>query len=178
MADPVFATPAELNTFTGRSIPNAQATMMLAQAAAAIRAYCGWHIYASKEVHLTLDGPGTIILSLPSLLVTEVDTVTEDDDDLVVDDDYQWSAMGVLRRVGTNWTDKLGGVVVTFTHGYAVLPPEIQAVCLQAAARAVASPSGIKSEQSGGLSVTYAIPGGLMELEKSVLNRYRVPQTP
>lgn len=173
MAD-AFATPAELNIFTGRSIDEDQATMMLAQASAAIRSHCGWHIAPEEEAEWSLDGSGSVLLFLPSLYVVSVESVTDDDEELTEEDDYQWSGAGFMRRVGAYWTSALRGVVVELTHGYDTVPDEIKSVCLQAAARAVASPAGVKSEQTGGLSVTYAIPGGLTNYEEAVLERHRV----
>lgn len=183
MAAPVaFAIPAELDTFTGRTIPSVQATMMLAQASALIRSYCGWHLYPSTEEEIAVDGSGAAMLSLPTLHVSAVTSVTEDGEVLALDTptvqgDYEWSAAGFLRRVGAGWTTKLRGVVVVVTHGYADPPLEVVAVCLQSASRAIASPAGVKSEMSGGVQVTYTIPGGLNDMERTILERHRVPQS-
>lgn len=178
MAAPAaFATPAELNTFTGSTIATAQATMMLAQASALIRSYCGWPLYPSASETLTVDGSGAAMLSLPTLHLSGCTLVTEDGVELVFEDEYEYSAAGFLRRVGASWTTKLRGVVVVVTHGYADPPLEVVAVCLQSASRAIASPAGVKSEVSGGVQVTYTIPGGLNDMERTILDRHRVPQS-
>jgi hypothetical protein len=171
-----FATPDDLNTFTGRTIPIAQALMMLEQASALIRSYCGWNLYPSASETLTVDGSGAAVLSLPTLHLSAVTSVTEDDV-LLTTDYYEWSAAGFLRRVGASWTTKLRGVVAVVTHGYADPPLEVVAVCLQSASRAIASPAGVKTESSGGVTVAYTIPGGLNDMERTILDRHRVPQS-
>jgi hypothetical protein len=157
--------------------------MMLAQASALIRSYCGWNLYPSTSETLTVDGSGAAVLALPTLHVSAVTSVKEDGEALTLDTpaiqgDYEWSASGFLRRIGASWTTKLRGVVVVATHGYADAPLEVQAVCLQAAARAVADPFGAKREFAGGVQVDYTVPGGLSDMEKLVLDRHRVPQVP
>lgn len=169
-----FARPEDLNTFTGRSIPEPQAVMMLAQASAVIRSFCRWHLYPSTQEALIVDGSGGVVQPLPTLRLSEVSVVREDGVELEPDE-YEWSASGFLRKVGGCWTNGLRAVEATVTHGYEEAPLEVVAVCLQVAARVVASPSGVKAEQSGGLSVTYSVPGGLSGQEADVLERHRIP---
>lgn len=169
-----FATSSDLDTFTGRSVPSGQATLMLAAASALIRKTCGWHIWPSQKETLTVDGPGTVTLSLPTMLLTAVESVTEAGTALVDGTDYQWSAAGQMRRLGGVWTSDMRGVVAAITHGYVDVPDELKAVCCSVAARAVANPMGAKSEQAGGESVTYAVPGGLIDYELMALEPYKL----
>jgi hypothetical protein len=169
-----LATPGDLNLFTGRDVPYEQATLMLSQASAVIRNHCGWHIAPSLTETLTLNGSGEPRLFLPTLHLTAVGSVTELDELLVADDDYTWSDTGYLLRTGSYWPTDLRSVVVAFTHGWEFVPEDLASVCLEAATRAMASPAGIRQEQAGGISVTYAIPGGLTEYEKAVLEAYRL----
>jgi hypothetical protein len=173
MAD-ALATPGDLNLFTGRDIPYEQASMMLSQASAVIRNHCAWHIAPSQTDTLTLNGSNEPRLFLPTLHVTAVASVHELEELLVADDDYTWSETGYLYRVGSFWPADLRSVVATFTHGWEFVPEDLASVCLEVATRAMASPAGIRQESAGGVSVTYAIPGGLTEYEKAVLEAYRL----
>ena len=164
-----------------------------ARALAAVQAYCGWHIAPSTDDELTLDGPGSSTLVLPSLHVTAISSVTELG--TVVDPTgYAWSATGVVRRTGeggdglwgytwthARWTGALRGLVVAFTHGYDELPLEVQAVVDRVASRAVES-SGLLTQVG---QVTYAtgedgLPatGTLTAADRAVLDLYRLPKRP
>lgn len=159
-----FADPQDL---AGFSDPEAR----LSAASALIRAYCGWHVAPMIKETFTLDGSGSDTLMLRSLQLTDVESVVENG---AAVDGFEWSQAGFLRRSG-RWTNRLRGITVTVTHGYEDVPAEITQVCCQVAARAIASPTGARTESAGGLSVTYAVPGGLLELERVVLGRYRLP---
>lgn len=169
------------------ALTEAQAT---ARAEAAVRAYCGWHVAPETDALLTLDGPGSPVLLLPSLHVTAVASVAENGE-LVDPADYSWSASGVVRRSrsaltiatwsGSGWTDALRGVTVAFTHGYQEWPLEVQAVVERLAARALEGATVLT--QVG--SVSYAtgedglpIGGTLSSVDRAVLDRYKLPPRP
>src|SRR4051794_7492225 len=111
-------------------------------AQARVQAYCGWHIAPTEDATVTLDGPGSGVLVLPSLHVTTVASVTELGT-LVEPGTYSWSETGVLRRTTygwrvdcqARWTGELRGLVVAFTHGYSEWPLEVAAVVDGLAAR-------------------------------------------
>jgi len=147
---------------------------MLAQASAIIRSHCGWDIWPADDVDLTVDGSGAAILFLPSLLITEITSMVEDGIELEEGVDYEWSAVGFAKRIGASWTSSLRGVAVEITHGYEEAPEDVRSVCLGAASRAVSSPAGVKQEASSGVSVTYAVPGGLNDYELAVLESYQI----
>lgn len=151
----------------------------LEQAEALVRGYCGWHIAPPREETVTLRGIRRAMLFLPSLYVTSVASVTDDGTALTVEDDYTWSPVGVLTRVGY-WST--GEVVVSFTHGYADPPPEVTAVVQAVAQRAVDNPGSLVREQRGPFAETYSqvgfnqsIPLVLLDAEKETLRRYRIP---
>lgn len=96
----------------------------LAVAAAVIREYCGWHIAPVIEQDLVLDGSGSVIQSLPSLLVLELTSATNDGAAV----SPLWSEKGWMRtRVGL-WTAKERGVAVHLRHGFEACPENIKAV--------------------------------------------------
>jgi hypothetical protein len=95
----------------------------LAAAVGAARRYCGWHVTpVVTNQSVTMDGPGNRILALPTLQLGSVTSIREDGITLNLAD-LQVSARGVvLKTDGTFWTDKLGGIVAVFTHGYSAAP--------------------------------------------------------
>lgn len=133
-----------------------------------IRAYCRWHIAPAVAEVLTIDGPGTSFLGLPSALVTAISAVTEDGVALVVDDDFEWSAAGYVER--NCWTRKLRGVTVSLTHGYAVCPDDIKNVVTHLAE----VPTGLSSASIG--SAQYSLSGrGVLDDESMlILDKYRI----
>jgi hypothetical protein len=102
-----------------------------------------------------------------------------------------------LHRVNDEWAQGIQIVTVTYTHGYAVIPDDVAAVCARAAARAyqaglaaaaVGAVSGVSAMTLGDYSVTLGTGAGggagegimgasaarmLLLSEKDVLARYR-----
>ncbi|MBZ4319533.1 hypothetical protein [Streptomyces huiliensis] len=69
-----------------------------------------------------------------------------------------------------------GPVVVTYTHGYATVPPDVRAVVLTLAGRVLNNPADLRQETVGGVSVTYAsetIGASLAPADRDLLARYR-----
>lgn len=155
----------------------------LMQAEALVRSYCGWHIAPSRtDAEVTLKESCSAVLLLPSLNVTAVASVVEDGVTLT-SDDYAWTAAGVLTRDCGRWAS--GDVVVTFTHGYVEVPAEVTAVVQAIAQRAVSNPGSLVRVQKGPFSDTYSqtgfnqsLPIALLDAEKSILDRYRLPPRP
>lgn len=164
-----------------------------ARAEAEVRAYCGWHVAPARTDTLTLDGPGSLALLLPSLHVTAVTSVTEDGT-LVAATDYQWSESGVVRRTAhatswspwgaPRWTDALRGLVITFTHGYTTWPLDVLSVVERLAARAVEASSGsMLLTQVGGVSYAtdddgLPVTAALTRVDRAVLDRHKLPPRP
>lgn len=201
---PLFATVQEIADFLqvsiGAGAPTTAATQALTLASAAIQNYTRQNIAQVAAEAITLSVPAdkrTILL--PEAPVTVVASVVEDGITLVVgaDKEYVWTAEGLLRRVGRDWNSGFQKVVVTYTHGYAVIPDDVKAVCIRSAARAyqaglrsaaVAAVAGINSQQIPDYSVSYQPetgPGSSMLLgasaapfllpsEREILDRYRI----
>lgn len=154
----------------------------LEQAEALVRAYCGWHIAPSRtDVEVTLIGDGSSVLVLPSLYVTAVSELTQGGTALVADTDYAWSESGVL----TSYYWGTGSVVVTFTHGYAEPPADVTAIVQAVAQRALDNPGSRPREQAGPFADTFSQSGfnqapalALLDAEKAILDRYRIPPRP
>lgn len=138
-----------------RTFDDTQASIVIAEASAAIRAYCGWHLVPSVAEDITVDGSGSTILLLPTTHLTAVTALVEDSEPVDLAS-VEWSESGYLRR-STAWTSRLRGVIASIEHGYARPPDELRAVAASAVLRALSSPQGgVTSEQVGAVSRTYA----------------------
>jgi hypothetical protein len=145
----------------------------------AVESYCGWHVAPSCEDTLTLDGDGSTVLLLPTLHVTDVASVVEDG--VTLDPaSYTWSERGVLRKYGRGrWICKDRAIEVTFTHGYAAMPDDLQAIVTDLGSR----PAGGGVVQVGQVRMATARDGsplgaGLTDAQKGTLNRYRLNPRP
>lgn len=169
-------TPLDLELVTGGRVLSGddRAGLLLDLAAAAAVSVMGWCPWPSRTETVTLDCEGTDVLTLPSILVTDVAEVIVDGD--VVDvSGYRWSRVGLLERVGGRWPRGYRRAVVTFTHGADVLP-DVQGVILSLAGRLSVSAIGQTSMRAGGVAETYAVSaaGLLMQDDRDVLARYSI----
>lgn len=129
----------------------------------------------------TFDGMGTRAMFLPQLPVTDVSAVSEVRDGvttaLVLGTDWDWSARrGAIYRLGCRWPRGQRNVIVTYSHGYAEMPLDIQRLVYGLAARGVGSPDGqgVTQEQIGQYSATYeGMNGGVTAWESAILDRIR-----
>lgn len=158
-------------------------TDRLLQAEALVRSHCGWHIAPSRTETMTLPASDGATLLLPSLMVTAVASVTIDGTALTADE-YTWTAAGVLKR-SMGWCWGSGTVVVAFTHGYDLAPPEVTAVVQAAAQRALDNPGSRPRDQVGPFAESYSQVGfnqapalALLDAEKEILDRYKLPPRP
>lgn len=177
-----FASVPELGLLLGEDFDPARAdlaAMALDQATAAIRSFTGQTISAVANDTVTLDGNGQPTFRLPEFPVTAVASVTVDGIALSYAPDaydYMWTRSGVLtRRNARDWGTNPQSIVVTYSHGYAVIPDEIKAACLQLAARAMTNPLGMRSESIGSYSGTYGDTATATDPILDALNTYRVP---
>jgi hypothetical protein len=113
--------PADLAAFTqGRLSGDDPGTAdALASALAAARRFCGWHVTPVRITQaVTVDGPGSRLLVLPTLRLTELTEIIEDG--VAVDvDSLEWSSRGLVRKSGQGcWTGRFGGIVATMSHGF------------------------------------------------------------
>lgn len=162
-----------------------------AQAEAEVRAYCGWHITPLVTETLTVDGSGNRSQMLPTLHLVNVTAVTDGDTVLTVglgpSSDVEWSHNGYLRfntwQHHRKFTERLQGVTADVVHGYADWPLDVLAVVRRLTQRALDSDEAGTLAQVG--QVRYAtgsdgLPatGTLTDLDRNVLDRYRLPPWP
>ncbi len=108
----------------GRLDADADETQRLLDAAlTAARKYVGWHV--SPPItgdELTLDGPASRVLCLPTQKLNELVSVTEDDVELELTD-LRWSCAANsvvhVRKINHQfWTHHYQGIAVVMDHGY------------------------------------------------------------
>jgi hypothetical protein len=147
-------------------------------ALAAARAYCGWHVTpVVTDDQVTIDGPGTPLLVLPTLKLTELSEVSEDGEELNLAD-LNWSARGLIRkRDGYWWTQMFGAIEVIFSHGYASVP-DFESAILSAIDRGAFS-SDATPRVIGPFQYSDPVSGELFtDSERAILDRYALEKTP
>ena len=87
------------------------------------RRYCGWQV---TPVHaddvVTLDGPGSRLLALPTLALGELKEIVEEGTTLDLAA-LEVSPRGLVRKKsGARWSSRLGAITVKMTHGFAEAP--------------------------------------------------------
>lgn len=149
---------------------------LLAQAQAAIRSYCGWHVAPNITETLTVDGRGSRHLWLPSLHVTDLTSVTDEGTALTTDE-FDWSVSGYLERRSGYWSDRPRQVVAVLDHGYEDVPADLVSVAVAMAARTASSPAGVKKQSTGPFSIENET-GRFLDEERTILDRYKLPPRP
>ena len=133
-------------------------------ACAAIRNYCGWHVYPAQACSMTeriLAGNGRIkrsgadiLIQLPATFVSTPVTVTIDG---VPFDDYDLAPNGILRLFDVGWMTRRTQITVTYTAGLSAgTMDSIKELIAHRVTHALASSAGVQSESAGGVSVTYS----------------------
>lgn len=112
--------PADVATFTlGRlAADDPRVAQLLADTLADARTFCGWHVTPVRQSTITLDGPGSPLLVLPTLRMTALAEVSEDGAAVDVST-LAWSSRGLVRKKsGARWSCEFGSITVKFTHGF------------------------------------------------------------
>lgn len=174
-----LVTPTQLAAYprTPAGVDTVAAQPLLDAASEAVRDYCGWHIAPVVTETVTVDGSGAAIQGLPTLMLLNLVSISNDGTDLDVAD-VEWSANGTMRYCW--WTAKLRGVVAEIEHGYEETPAVVVALICEMVLRGAVVPVGVTREQSGGESVTWSPDNVyLSDREMRVLDRrYRIANRP
>lgn len=136
----------------------------LAAACAAIRNFCGWHVYPARACQLTerlLAGNGRVkrsgddlLIQLPAAFVSAVASVTIDG---VPFDDFDLAVSGILRLFDVGWMTRRAQIAVSYTAGLDDgMMDGIRELIAGRVNHALAQPYGVQSESAGGVSVTYS----------------------
>jgi hypothetical protein len=156
VATDYLADPAELAAWLG--VPESDPKLLAALTAASrrFRGAVRHPVTLIADDVLTLDGAGRQSILLPAAPVISVTQVTLDGTVLGDGTDFEWSQDGYLRRLGGDgWPDRLRCIQVTYTHGYAQIPEDIQEVVIDQARAMFRVQPGVQSVQVGGQQVTY-----------------------
>ncbi len=153
-----------------------------------IRAYARWHICPIITETLTLDATGTRTINLPTLRLLDVERL-EYAGQQIDPGRIEFSDAGLIRIGKTALPSRLGGIKATIRHGYD--PKECAEIfqiaqALESRMKTGLTTQGIVQQTTGPFSMRYGtITGGiplsqalLLEPEKQVLARYRIPLCP
>lgn len=157
---------------------DAETDRQLDAAVAAARAYCGWHVTpVLVDQEVTLDGPGTHLLVLPTLKLTELSEVNEDEVEIELTD-LNWSVRGLIqKKSGHWWSQMFGSIVVIFSHGYASAP-DFESAIFSAIARGAfsteTSPRVIGPFQYSDTTASGAL---FTDSERAILDRYSLEKS-
>jgi hypothetical protein len=121
--------PADVSAYTkGRLAPDDPETQrMLNAALQAVRREVGWHVSpVLPNQAVTIDGPGSRVLRLPTMKITELTSVTEDG--IGLDPTSVAASAGATalmpeqvrlrKRNGSYWTDQYSGIDIVMSHGF------------------------------------------------------------
>ena len=189
MTDAPLATVDQLAAYLQQTFAatDPAALLVLQIASAVIRNYLQQELSAVANDVIVLDPINGEQVFLPELPVTAV-TLFETYDDTVTPG--VWSTMDpTLYTVSTRlgivaakpytilWPTDPGTWRVTYSHGLAVIPDGVMAVCVSLAAKIYVTEDGIDSERIGGYQVKYqSDPDGLSPLQKKLIARYMDPR--
>lgn len=141
MTDQPLLDAAALTGFPGAPFPQS----VVDAAAGYVRSVAGWHIAPEVTETVFLETGGAAVALLPSLLVSEVAAVRDEDGNVL--SDWKVRPNGVLKRAA-GWPDL---IEVDIVHGHAACPPELVAVVAEHAKRIKAG--GVRAESLAGRSV-------------------------
>lgn len=168
--DPLITT-VELEEYLQRAIPAEQADLAVTGASGIVRTRCRWDISEELGATFKLDGSGSRVLSLPSLLITDVMSVSVDAVPLDMAE-VRWSRRGQLYRL-VCWP-AWSAVEVVADSGYAVIPDVIRLVSLSVAARIISNPEALRSATVGSVQRTWG-DTSMNSVELCLLDQYRLP---
>lgn len=173
--DPL-ADPADLATWLGVSETDPKLLAALNAASRRFRGAVRHPVTLIAGDTVVLDGIGAYAALLPAAPVVSVQSVELDGTALTAGTDYDWSADGYVRRLGSPWPCTLRCLEVTYTHGYAQVPEDIQEVVLDQARAIYAVQPGVQQKTVGSQSVTFGAQAatGVTAQWATVVERYQL----
>lgn len=121
---PDLVTQVDVEAALGRAATDsALLARLIRDASAALREQLGMPLSPVSGDVVALDSSGAQVVLLPNWPVLAVTSVVIDGQTASVSD-YEWSAVGALRRAG-GWPVGYRKVVVTYDHGYNPIPASV-----------------------------------------------------
>ncbi|MFE6785194.1 hypothetical protein ACFVFF_23345 [Streptomyces sp. NPDC057680] len=184
MTLPLLATVADLAAAMQAEPNNASAELALASASAVIRRWTKQDFTRAIDDVVTLRVLNESELVLPQRPVESVSQVRVNSlilQDWVLSGDRLLRTGGWRRLPGTTTYPDPGLVEVTYTHGYAQVPDDVRAVCLDLASMTLTNPRGLRESERSiddwRQRDVYAMEtlgsGTLSEAHKAMLTGYR-----
>jgi hypothetical protein len=177
VATDYLADPLDLAIWLGKPVTDLKLLAALGAASRRFRGAVGHSVGLVTGDAVTLDGNGRESVLLPATHVVAVSQVLLDDEELVEGSGFSWSENGYLRRLGCGrWPDRLRCIEVTYDHGYAVIPEDIQEVVIDQARAMFTVVPGVQSRAVGGQSVTFGAQAsvGVSDQWSRAVTRYKL----
>lgn len=185
-----FVTNVELATRLGLVLTveeQARADSLLTLASGLIQGETEQTIERVVDDSLQRKGTHSSCVRLPERPVESVTSVTLNGETLVEGTEFYRIGDELIRLRGApeshfDWQSYGGGwgypyhdLTVVYTHGYAVIPAEVKAVCIEAVVRVWVNPGAVAQQAIGGASTAYSFQGNvgmlLTEGERKLLRR-------
>lgn len=159
-----MVTEAEYNEFTANKYASdSRMSSTLTAASAAVRAYCGWHVYPSLVCELSTtffdkritEVFGGLLIQLPATFVSEITSVMIGDR---AHTSYVLEPNGILRLYDVDWNGVYKHTPITVQYVAGVpdaLMGGLKELIAHQAIHALAGTTGVQSETAGGVSITY-----------------------
>lgn len=130
---------------------------------------------------MTIDGPGSALLVLPTLRLVDLTGVVENGVTLDVAADLYVSARGLVRkRSGARWSEHYGAITVTMDHGFDTAD-DFNAAVLSLIDRSSLAAAGGRPIAVGPFrydSEVMAAGSAFSVVERSLLEQYRLESAP
>lgn len=173
--DPL-ADPAELAVWLG--VPETDPKLIAALNAASrrFRGAVRHPVSLVAGETVVLDGNGLESVLLPCAPVTAVSSVKLDGETLTVNTDYAWSADGYLRRLNGRWPCRLRCIEGVYSHGYSLIPEDIQEVVIDQARAIYRVQPGVQTLQVGSQNIGFGAQAsiGVTAQWSAAVERYRL----
>lgn len=169
---PTLADPEDLALRLGCPVGDGKLLLALNRASGRFRGAVGHPVSLVQNDTVWLGGDGGETLLLPARPVANVSVKV---DGVAVTGVHVSSRLGVLRLAG-GWPDGLDNVEVTYDHGYAAIPVDIQDAVLEQAELQYSVMVAAQQVTQGGRSVTFGTQAtvGVTQRWQECVDRYRV----
>lgn len=181
---------SEFNQYTANKYASdSRVAADISAASAAVRNYCGWHVYPAESCQLNTTFYDRrvsivykeILIQLPASYVTEITSIKIGGQD---HEDYVLEPNGLLHVFNVQWGNvhRYTSILIDYVAGVPdSLMGAIKELIAHRVTHALASSAGVQSETAGGVSITYnagwvnsARATALADDNKEVLAPYRI----
>lgn len=159
-----MVTEDEYNEFTANKYASdSRMASTLTAASAAVRAYCGWHVYPALACELSTtffdrritEVFGGILIQLPATYVSAITSATIGE---TPHTSYVLEPNGILRLYDVDWNGVYKHTPITVQYIAGVpdaLMGGLKELIAHQTIHALAGTTGVQSETAGGVSITY-----------------------